>query len=529
MHHFKAPCHPRNHQKPATHNTKTQIMHLYDVIIAGAGPVGLFLASELALANLSVLIIEKDAQPSSPWKVDPLGLRSLNSISLEAFYRRGLLQQLVDVGERPHEPPKTGFQFAGVFAGIVLDATKFELSRLKYRLPGPTVIPLGTTLDKVEAVLTQRAEKLGVTILRGCPVEDVTQDDTSVVVDAGGSSYRGRWLVGCDGGRSAVRKAAGFEFRGTEAQFTGYVCSVELENAHDLKPGFQLTKTGLYILRKDNAVYLVDFDNGAFDRKQQPTLEHVQNVIHHVSGNTDVRITKLHQVSTFSDRCKQATTYRINRILLAGDAAHIHPPLGAQGFNLSIGDAMNLGWKLAATVKREIHHGAVDVSLLDTYESERKPIADWVMEWNRAQIMTMKPDVYGTALQSVMKEVIATRDGANLFIARTWGLMQRCDLGKGHDVLGCSVPDFVFGDGSRMGDKLEEGKGLLVDFGGDAVLEEMVERYDGVEYLGLRAKDTCSLGALLVRPDGIVAWAVDESGEADLVALKEALAKWFWC
>lgn len=506
-------------------------MHLYDVIIAGAGPVGLFLATELARSNLSVLILEKDANPSSPWKVDPLGLRSLNSISLEAFYRRGILSKLVDLEKRPSAPSKSGgFQFAGVFAGIILDASRFDLARFKYRLPGRTLITLGTTVEEIEGVLAQEAEGLGVTILRGCPVATVKQDDNGVTVGAaGGQGYRARWLVGCDGGRSAVRKAAGFEFGGTEALFTGYVCKVELENAHDLKQGFQLTKDGLYILRKNDALYLIDFDNGAYDRANEPTREHIEKVLHRVSGNTDVQLAKLHLVTTFTDRCKQVTKYRDNRILLAGDAAHIHPPLGAQGFNLSIGDAMNLGWKLAATVKQELEHGTADTALLDTYESERKQIADWVIGWNRAQTMTMKPGAYGDALQAVMRDVISTTDGLNMFVARTWGLLQRyVPDGDAHELIGCSAPDFEFGHGKRLGSMLETGKGLLVDFGGEAVLRELVGDYHGrVEYINFEAKDKRGLRALLVRPDGIVAWVVDDDGESGLDGLKQSLAKWF--
>jgi 2-polyprenyl-6-methoxyphenol hydroxylase-like FAD-dependent oxidoreductase len=445
---------------------------LYDVIIAGAGPIGLCLACELGLAHASVLVLERDLKPESPWKVEPLGRRGLNTLSVETFYRRGLLSKLFDPGERPSTLQKTpGFQFGGHFAGIMLNANKLDLDRWKYRLPGPALVPGPTTIERIETTLTERAESLGVTILRGDGVTKIAaQDDDSVTVEAGeNQSFRSKWLVGCDGGRSVIRKAAGFDFVGTEAKFTGYAVKCDLDHPEKLKAGFHFTKSGMYIVGRPDTLHLVDFDGAAFDRTQEITQEHIQDVLSRITGITDVKITTIHLASSFTDRSKQTTSYRKGRVLLAGDAAHIHSPLGAQGLNVGLGDAMNLGWKLAATVRRESGSGApADLALLDTYESERHPVAAWVLEWTRAQVSTLQPDLYGAAVQALIRDLIDTTDGTNLFIDRVWGLSQRYTLGDGeaheHPLVGCSAPDFELHGGSRLGPKLEGGRGLSYRF-----------------------------------------------------------------
>ena len=511
---------------------------IYDVIIAGAGPIGLQLACELGLAGTTVLVLERDPEPQSPWKVAPLGRRGLNTPSVEGFYRRGLLSKFFEPSERPSSFQKTtGFQFGGHFAGIMLNANKLELDRWKYRLPGPSLVPAPATMECIETVLTERAESLGVTILRKNGVTAiVAQDDYSVTVKTGGNqTFRGKWLVGCDGGRSVIRKAAGFTLEGTEAKLTGYAVKCELNHPEMLQPGFHITENGMYVVGP-NTLHLADFDNGAFDRTQEITRDHLQEVLSRISGIPDVKITKIHLASSFTDRSKRATSYRKGRVLLAGDAAHIHSPLGAQGLNLGLGDAMNLGWKLAATVRQGADSGGnkLDLSLLDTYESERQPIAARVLEWSRAQVSILQPDMYGAAMQTLIRDVVDTADGANLFIDRFWGLSQRYNLGDGeahaHPLVGCSAPDFELYDGSRLGSKLVNGRGLLIDFEDDPALKALVvgQKYEArVDYLGVGAKDRCGCRALLVRPDGIVAWVADENVKPDVEALTAALEKWF--
>jgi 2-polyprenyl-6-methoxyphenol hydroxylase-like FAD-dependent oxidoreductase len=509
---------------------------LYDVIIAGAGPVGLQLACELGLARMSVLVLERDLKPQSPWKDAPMGRRGLNTPSVEGFYRRGLLYKLFDPSQRPSTLPKTtGFQFAGHFAGIMLNANRLELDRWKYRLPGPALTPGPSSMERIETVLTERAESLGVTILRGIGVtKNLSQDDDSVTVETeGNTSYRGKWLVACDGGRSVIRNAAGFDFIGSDAKLTGFAIQCEVDHPEKLKPGFNVTKAGLYVVGK-GTLHLADFDNATFDRTQDITQEHLQHVLDRISGKTDVQITKTHLASSFTDRSKQASVYRKGRILLAGDAAHIHSPLGAQGLNTGLGDAMNLGWKLAATVRQESEAGTADLTLLDTYEGERHPIGAWVLEWTRAQVSTLQPDLFGAAVQNLIRDLIDTTDGTNLFIDRFWGLSQRYDLGNDeahkHPLIGCSAPDFELSDGSRLGSKLEGGRGLLLTFDDDSALKELVVggKYGArVDYLSVDAKDRRDIRALLVRPDGVVVWVTEEGAELNVDAAKAALLKWF--
>lgn len=512
---------------------------LYDVIIAGAGPVGLLLACELSLARVSVLVLEREHQLELGWKTGLMGSRGVNMTSIEAFYRRGLMSKVFNSRERPPLFQKTGkFQHGAHFSGIMLNSNKLELERWKYRINGPTIGSDSVNADHLEKVLGERAESLGATILRGSGVTKIAAEDAdTVTVEAGEDQqqFRGRWLVGCDGGRSFIRKAAGFDFVGTEATFTGYGMHCDLDHPEKLKMGFDFTKNGMCIARPQ-CLYLVEFDNGAYDRTQEVTQEHAQSVLNRVRGSEDVQITNIHLASSFTDRSKQTSHYRKGRVLLAGDAAHIHPPMG-QGLNVGLADAMNLGWKLAATVQRECNSdgGPVDLGLLDTYNEERHPIAAWVLEWTRAQSKLMQPDVFSAALRDVVRELLSTADGTNMVIDRFWGLSQRYNLGdydeSTHPLVGCSVPDFELSDSSRLGPKLEEGRGLLLDFGKDASLKDLVvgQKYEKqVDYISLDAKDRRGLRAMLVRPDGVVAWAADEQTRSgDLDDAKRALAKWF--
>ncbi|KAI1808066.1 FAD binding domain-containing protein [Daldinia bambusicola] len=516
--------------------------NLYDVIIAGGGPVGLFLACELAMADLSVLVLEREPSPNSPSKVGPPGMRALNTASMEALYRRGLLDKVISrpssSGKRrppPNSQAKPGFRFAGHFAGIGLDANRLDLGRFKYRVPGPALdLSLNpTSIAGIEGVLAPRAEGLGATILRGINVTGVSQDEDGVTVKARVGNqeeeeeeFRAKWLVGCDGGRSIVRKAAGFEFVGTEPTFTGYAVQADLDQPEKLKVGFHVTKGGMYVMMRAGNFHLLDFDGGLFDRTQSITAEHIQGVLGRVTG-TDAKVTKIHHASSFTDRCKQATKYRIGRVLLAGDAAHIHSPLGGQGLNLGLGDAINLGWKLAATIRdAKSHHGPVNFSLLDTYEQERRPFAAWVLEWTRAQVTVLKPGPHGAALRQLVSDLVDTDDGHNLFLGRVWGLAQRHDLGDPHPLVGASAPDFELSDGSRLGPKLEGARGLIVDFAGNEALKKLAEGYKArVDYVSIDAKDQLGLSALLVRPDGIVAWVAE--GNLDIKGAKAALTRWF--
>jgi 2-polyprenyl-6-methoxyphenol hydroxylase-like FAD-dependent oxidoreductase len=504
----------------------TQDHVTYDVIISGAGPVGLFLACELALANCSVLILEKAQDPHSPLKRLPFGIRGLNALSVEALYRRGMLQEL-EVHKRIKSPHQHAGQGArrqvGHFAGIPLYAGNIDASQWKYRLPRATDTSLISEMEEVETVLTRRATTLGVAIKRGAAVTDFHQTTDSVTVQSGDQSFTGKWLVGCDGSRSVVRKTGGFEFAGTEPEFTGYTASVDIADPEKLRPGRNVTAAGMYLQSQPGYLTIQDFDGGAFHSTGAPvTREHIQQVLRRIS-NTDVTITTLHVATTWTDRARQATTYRNKRVLLAGDAAHIHAPLGGQGLNLGLGDAMNLGWKLAATIQGKAPEG-----LLDSYYTERYPVGAQVLDWSRAQVAIMKPDPHARALNAIFRDIIDTTDGATYIAGRVWGLNTHYDLGDNHRLLGYSVPNFELEDGTTIGALMHDGKGILLDFDTNASLKELAGTYrNQVKYVAGRAKEQLGLSAVLIRPDGVIAWAADN--HPDYSELQKAAARWFVC
>lgn len=491
----------------------------YDVIIAGAGPVGLFLACELALTGISVLVLERETATISPWKDGHFGLRGLTIPSIEAFYRRGLLDQLFEGVNRLNYYEKTeGFRFGGHFAGMKLNANQVDFSHWPNLLPGPSFMYGPTSLRRMEGVLSQRAEAFGVEVLRGREVLILEDDGEKVDVWAGDEMFTGKWLVGCDGGRSKVRKAAGFQFEGTEAGFMGYVVDCDLDKPELLDLGFCRTESGMYINSGPGRLHVLDFDT-SFDRSQPLPREHFETVLQRISG-TAVGVKAIHLSSTFTDRSKQVTNYRQGRVLLAGDSAHIHSPLGAQGLNTGLGDAINLGWKLAATVK-----GTAPSGLLDTYHQERHPIAARVLEWTRAQVVTLRPDPYGRAMANIVRDIIGTSEGATYFAGCLWGLGMRYELDDSHPIVGCSAPDFEFEDGSRLGSKLDNGCFVVVAFEDNPGLAGFMQSVGPmVKYCGSPAKETFGLRALLVRPDGIVAWVSEK--EPEVGALKEALSRW---
>jgi hypothetical protein len=265
---------------------------------------------------------------------------------------------------------------------------------------------------------------------------------------------------------------------------------------------------------------VVEFDDASFDRGTTITLESLQAVLRRVSG-TDVSFTEMHVASSYTDRARQATTYRKGRVLLAGDAAHVHSPLGGQGLNTGIGDAMNLGWKLAATI-----HGWAPEDLLDTYTAERHPIGAWALDWTRAQVAIMRPNPHARAIASVIRDLMQTREGTSYFMGKMSGMLMRYNLPGAHPLTGCSAPDFEFEDGTRLGDLLHQGKGVLLDLKDTKGLHALGQEWkDRLRYVSPKAKDSKGVAAMLVRPDGFVAWATDS--EPDLSAAETSVARWF--
>ncbi len=478
-----------------------------DFLIIGAGPVGLFLACEISLHGASVRVLEQVSSPDSPLKRAPFGMRGLSIPTLEAFDRRGLLDAIA--------PDATRRQ-AGHFAGIAFHDADID-TQWPWRLPSPTATNRAGEMARIETVLAERALAQGVDIRRGVDIDSLTQTADGVTVTAGPETFAAQYLVGCDGGRSVVRKTAGFTLVGTDAEFTGYSAHVEIADPEKLKPGRNLTATGLYFQSQAGHLSMAEFDGGAHHRAGPVTLDHIQAVLRRLSG-TDVTLTKLHTATTWTDRAQQATSYRNGRVLLAGDAAHIHSPLGGQGLNLGLGDAMNLGWKLAAVAR-----GDMPASLLDSYQAERHPVGAEVLDWSRAQVALMRPAAASRALEAVVRDLIATRDGATYFAGRVWGINLRYDMGEIHELSGRSVPDFALSDGTRPADWLRSGHGLLLDFGGDSALRDLAAGFARLTYIHSNAHDHLGLAALLVRPDGVVAWTTG----GDITGARLAVERWF--
>ncbi|WP_063046569.1 FAD-dependent monooxygenase [Nocardia pseudovaccinii] len=491
---------------------------LYDVIIAGAGPVGLLLACELRLADCSVLVLERAEDPYSPLKELPFGMRGITVPTAETFYRRGLLDDIAGgtthlaVGE--DGAPR---RRAGHFAGIEFEDSNIETARWQYRLPSPADTNMAAEMKQIEAVLADRARSLGAEIRRGHGVDDFSRTENGVTVRIGAESVRGRWLVGCDGGRSTVRKLGGFDFAGSEPLFTGYLAEVEIADPEAIRQERTITSTGFYLQPDPGMIAMLEFDGGAAHRTAPLTLEHIQEVLRRVS-QTDVTLTALRLATTWTDRAQQATTYRDGRVLLAGDAAHIHSPLGAQGLNAGLGDAMNLGWKLAATIRGEAPEG-----LLDTYQDERHPVGAQVLEWSRAQTAIMLPTPQSLAMGSIISDLIGTPSGATYFAERMWNAALRYNLGGAHPLIGRSVPDFELLDGTRVAELLRDGQGLLLDF--DSELAQARALWRDLKYVPGDVRERLGLAAVLVRPDGVVAWACDE--HPDPAELNRAALRWF--
>lgn len=485
----------------------------YDVIISGAGPTGLMLACELGLHGVSVLVLERLPEPDQTVKAG-----SVNIPTTEAFYRRDLLPELAAAQEQnmghfrafmkggPATPPP---RFAGHFAALWMTADKLDESDPELNGHGP-VDEIGfVTQQQVEAILAARAATLGIEIRRGVEVTGFEASDTGVVVHAG-EAFTGQWLVGADGGRSVVRKLAGFEFPGTPPEITGHQAIVEMTGAEGLNRGWTTTSTGIYANGPmPGRILTVEFDGPPEDRDAPITREELEKSLRAVSG-VEVSVTAVKSATRFTDNARQATTYRLGRVLLAGDAAHVHSPFGGQGLNLGIGDAVNLGWKLAGVAR-----GRLPVDVLDTYTAERHPLGAWVLDWTRAQIALMRPDSHARALRKVVADLVDTVTGTTYFVKKISGAWQRYDLPGEHPWVGASAPDLALADGTRLADHLHGGTGLLLDLGGLSTMDEK-----RVPMLSAACADHPDLPGLLIRPDGVVTWAGGDG-------LDEAITTWF--
>ncbi len=502
----------------------------YDVVVSGGGPVGLMLACELRLGGARVAVLERLTE------VDPtVKGGAITTPSAEALYRRGMLPALAEAQRQSmerfrafmrersdgggDEAPGQGLGFVGHFAGIMLRADLVDRTGPDFGDTGPAAEIILVTQQEIERLLGERADELGVEVRRGVELTGFDEDDEGVTVRTSGGAIRAGWLVGCDGGRSTVRKLAGFAFPGTDPEITCHQAIVEMTGAEDLTVGWTITDTGLYAHGPmPGRIVTVEFDGPPADRNAPVTIEDLQERLRRVSG-VDVTITEVRTATRFTDHARQVPEYRKGRVLLAGDAAHVHSAFGSQGLSLGIGDAMNLGWKLAAVVA-----GRAPEGLLDTYTTERHPVGAWVLDWTRSQVAAMRPDPQSRALRKIVSDLAETVTGTTYLAARLAGAVVRYELPGEHPLIGRSAPDLELADGSRLADHLHGGRALLLDLADAPELRARAAGYAGrVDIVTARCPSRPELAAVLVRPDGFTAWATD----AGASGLAEALEEWF--
>jgi 2-polyprenyl-6-methoxyphenol hydroxylase-like FAD-dependent oxidoreductase len=488
------------------------------VVIAGGGPTGLMLAGELALAGVDVAIVERRASQDLP------GSRAggLHSRTIEVLDQRGIADRFLTEGQTAQ---------VAAFAGTPLDISDFP-TRHNYGL--------GLWQNHIERILADWIGELAVQFYRGRDVTGFAQDDTGVDVElSDGQSLRADYLVGCDGGRSLVRKAAGIEFPGWDPTTSSLIAEVEL--AEEPEWGIRHDAIGVhsfgrleYEIRDGEVVYM---DRGPVrvmvteqhpGATSEPTLRDLSEALVAVYG-TDYGIHSPTWISRFTDMTRQAAAYRERRVLLAGDAAHVHAPDGGQGLNTGVQDAVNLGWKLAQVVNRTSPE-----DLLDTYHAERHPVAARVLRNTMANVALRRPDDRVKALGDAISELLSVDENRKRFGAMMSGLDIHYDLGEGHPLLGRRMPDLdlVTADGPlRVFTLLHDARPVLLNLGepGGFDITPWADRVQLIDAKYVGTWELPALGAVtaptavLIRPDGYVAWV----GDRTHLGLPDALTTWF--
>lgn len=479
----------------------------HEVVIAGGGPTGMMLAAELTLAGVDVVVVERRATPA----LESPRSRGLHSRTIEVLDQRGVADRFLAEG--------TAMQVQA-FAGLPLDIGDF-----------PTRHNYGLALlqSDVERIMAGWIDELGVRMLREREVTGFVQHDAGVDVTlSDGSTLRAQFLVGCDGGRSLVRKTAGIDFAGWDPT----TCWIHAEVEVDELPPFGL-RGGGGVGPAEGGRVGVTLIEPEVEHAEAPTLDDVRAALIRIDG-TDYGAHSPRFVARFTDVTRQAVAYRDRRVLIAGDAAHVHAPMGGQGLNLGVQDSVNLGWKLAQVV-----HGRSPIELLDTYEHERHPVAARVLHNTMAQRALGATDERTVALREVLAGLVVMDEPRRALAGMISGLDIHYDLGDGHPLLGRRMPDLdlVESDGTvGVYQLLHDGRPVLVDLGAgdggavaDALRSAQVDEvryvpagYDGaweLPVLGAVAPPS----AVLVRPDGHVAWVGDGSDDG----LRDALVRWF--
>ena len=477
------------------------------VVIAGGGPAGMMLAAELALAKVDVAVVER--RPNHVLVGSRAG--GFHARTIEVLDQRGVADRFLAVGQVAQ---------AAMFATTVLDMSDF-----------PTRHPyaLGIWQNQIERIMAAWIAELPVRIHYGREVTGFAQDDNGVDVDlSDGESLRARYLVGCDGGRSLIRKAAGIEFPGWDATKSNLIAEVEV--TEEPPRGIRHDAIGVHGLHRmeDGRTVRVIVTEQQLGPSSEPTMRDLKRALITVYG-TDFGIHSPTWISRFTDMTRQAVAYRAGRVLLAGDAAHVHYPAGGQGLSLGVQDAVNLGWKLAQVVK-----GTSPESLLDTYHAERHPVGARALQHTMAQGALQRRDERNKPLVDVVSELVAMDEPRKRIAGLISGLDIHYDLGEGHPLLGRRMPDLdlVTAEGPlRVYGLLHDAKPVLLNLGEPGGLN-LTPRADRVQLIDADYAGVWELPvlgavpaptAVLIRPDGYVAWV----GEGTQLGLPEALTTWF--
>ena len=483
-------------------------VHRHAVVIAGGGPTGLMLAGELALAGVDVAIVERRASQ------DLVGARALgiSARAIEVLDQRGIAERFLKQG-------KVG-QHSG-FGWIHFDISDFP-SRHSYGL--------GLPQQRIENTLAEWVGELEVPIYRESEVTGFAQDETGVDVElSGGRSLRADYLVGCDGGRSLIRKTAGIEFPGWDASTSSIVAEVEMDEEPEL--GLRPGGGGGFGRAEGSELIRVVVREEQVEQTDEPTLRDLSGALISAYG-TDYRLRSAAWIFRFTDMARQAASYRAGRVLLAGDSAHVHSPMGGQGLSAGVQDAVNLGWKLAQVVK-----GTSPESLLDTYHAERHPVGARILRNTMAQVALTRTDDRTEALREIVADLLSLDEGRKRIAGMMCGLDIHYNLGEGHPLLGRRMPDLdlVTADGTvRVFSLLHTARPVLLNLGepGSLDITPWADRVQSVDAKYGGEWELPVLGAVtapeavLFRPDGYVAW-VGSAGDAASQGLSDALTTWF--